>query len=98
MRSQMTIKPSLKRPPMRVRRIIMACVRGQTLVKTMRNRPGFPEVGPVYTMEPAGRAVAEFSALDAIASGLLVANEDGLFPGSSQTWRAAPGAEKACEL
>lgn len=88
-----------KRPPMRVRRIVMACVRGQQLTKTIRSRPGLVEADPLYTLEPVGRVVAIQSATDAIASGLLLGNGDGLFGAdTSQTWRAAPGAETACGL
>lgn len=76
--------------PLRVRRIIQRCRNGYSLVLTNVNLQG-GGVEKVYTYHRAsGRRVPTVSAEEAIASGELVANDDGLFAETSQTWRAKP--------
>lgn len=87
--------------PLRVRRVIAACREGRTLMLTMvnlqgggqervytyhRKNPKDPRrlVGSPYDY---GR-VPTTSAEEAIASGELVPNDDGLFAETTQTWRA----------
>ena len=49
-----------------------------------------PEGAHLYWLEPSQRKVRESAAQRAISSGALIASDDGLFAGSSQTYRVAP--------
>lgn len=75
--------------PMRVRKIIDRCRHGEVLCKTYRNKEsGNTEV--LFSFHPSGKRAGPASSQEAIASGLLVPQNDGLFEaGDSQTWRAA---------
>lgn len=81
----MARKEKIRRIPVRIQTIVGACKSGQTLCCTLRRS----DVGDerMYWLEPSLRNVGRKSAEDAIALGLLVPSNDGLFD-FSQTWRA----------
>jgi len=76
------------RLPKRVHAIIVTCRSGQKLCKDIRQREtGEAELN--FFFEPSGKRCGPKSAQDAIKSGLLEPNNDGLLgPESSQTWGA----------
>lgn len=75
--------------PLRVRRIIDTCRRGQRLCKSLRlKESGHTEIAFHY--EPSGRHVPFVSAHAATETEYLLPANDGLLgPDSSQTWTAA---------
>ena len=74
--------------PKRVQRIIDKARSGYTLCKTFPIA-GTNETKPFFYWEPGGVVAPTKSCLDAIASGELLANRDGLFgPETSQSWSA----------
>lgn len=77
------------RLPARVWHVIDAAREGQRLCKFLRKKEDL-STEVVFAFEPKGRRVALKSAQEAIASGLLRAQGDGLFgEETSQTWVAA---------
>lgn len=81
--------PEFNKLPARVRRVIERCRGGQMLCKTLRHKEtGNCEV--LFSFYPSEKPAPLKSSEAAIASGFLIAQQDGLFDGdSSQTWRAA---------
>lgn len=76
--------------PQRVKHIIEQCRRGNLLMLTIVNLQGGGQE-KVYTFYPVGRRrVPTISAEEAIASGELIPNRDGLLEDASQTFRAKP--------
>jgi hypothetical protein len=61
---------------------------GSTLHRTYRGKRGGGEV--LFHIEPSGIPVKEKAARLAITSGRLLAQNDGLFAGTSQTWCLRP--------
>jgi hypothetical protein len=79
--------PADLRLPRRVKNIIMRVRTGEILTLTYENlRTGDKE--KVYSWFHSGRRVPTISAEEAIASGELLANDDGLFAETTQSWRA----------
>lgn len=75
--------------PTRVLRVVNYCRAGQ-VVCMMKRRS---EVGDekVFWLEPSGRSVGEWTLNKAIELGLLIPQNDALFPElGAQTYRAAP--------
>lgn len=75
--------------PKRVLRIVEKCKAGELLCKQMRFKSS-GETEIVFTFHPSGKVAGPASSLEAINSGLLAPQGDGLFGSeTSQTWRAA---------
>lgn len=72
--------------PKRVRDVIAACQQGQVLC---RYRMPKGEHDFTYGLHPSLTPIGPKTGDEAIACGKLIASDDGLFPGMSQTWRAA---------
>lgn len=88
MASRKPKREKAKRLPVRVQKIVGACVAGQTLCLAIKHS----EVGDEksYWLEPSGRPAGTKSAEEAIALGLLKPSGDSLFAeADSQTYRAA---------
>lgn len=74
--------------PKRVLRIVDRCRAGEVLCKTLIHGADGRDV-VLFLLHPSNKPVRPKSSEEAIASGLLVAQRDGLFgPDTSQTWRA----------
>lgn len=82
------IKTGLDVVPKSARKIIIAMrEEGQTLTKTMTHTREHNLIIE-YMLEPSGRRITPQAAERAIVSGFLISNNDGLFDGQTQTWRA----------
>lgn len=76
--------------PKRARRVIEQCREGELLCRYIRRGAEETETRFAYEMHPSSRVVGVKSARQAIESGFLVPQGDGLFgDDTSQTWRAS---------
>lgn len=82
------LKTGLDAVPRSARKIIIAMrEQAQTLTRTMtHSREG--NLLLTYMLEPSGKRMTPRAAERAICSGFLISNNDGLFDGQTQTWRA----------
>lgn len=77
-----------KKLPKRVLAVIDRARRGDILCRARRARAN-GDTETVYFWEPGGKDAPPKSAEAAIKTEFLIDNGDGLFPGTSQSWRAA---------
>lgn len=71
--------------------MLAALGNGQTLC--VKNARALDKIGSfearAFWLEPSGKSAAPTAVEELIRKGRIVASEDGLFEGYSQTWRAA---------
>jgi len=77
----------------RATKVLAAIDAGETLC--VRNGRALDDInafwnGSSFWLEPSGKSAAPTAVAELIHKAKIVPSEDGLWPGYSQTWRAAP--------